>query len=250
MVLLHPSPLSSTFMEPLLELFSSSARAIAWDAPGYGQSDKLSTQEEGLTPYVEALNQFIDTLGLEKPVIYGSATGAQIAIEYGKSYPGNISGLLLENAAWFYQEERDEILERYFPDIHPQRDGSHLQQTWQMVSQLYNYFPWFDTSDAALVNPNAVPVELIHQTAVDYLIAGPDYARAYRAAFMNEDPKQLQPLVVPTHIVRWDGSLLKKYVSRLEQAELPDNIQIHPVEASLEARFDKLQQLQQVLSLG
>ena len=111
-VLLHPSPFSSQFMTPLIQLFATHSLAIAWDTPGYGQSDALPTAAPGLDPYVEALHNFIDALGLSKPVIYGSATGAQIAIEYARKYPKHVRGLLLENVAWFFDEERSKRSKR------------------------------------------------------------------------------------------------------------------------------------------
>ncbi|WP_157117927.1 alpha/beta fold hydrolase [Oceanicoccus sagamiensis] len=46
-ILLHPSPLSSAFMEPLLQLLAPSTRAIAWDTPGYGLSDSLPAYQGG-----------------------------------------------------------------------------------------------------------------------------------------------------------------------------------------------------------
>ena len=87
-ILLHPSPLSSAFMTPLITAWSANCHCLAWDTPGYGQSDPLPGEDLSLSPYVESLAGFIRTLELEPPVIYGSATGAQIAIEFGKTYPG------------------------------------------------------------------------------------------------------------------------------------------------------------------
>ena len=239
-VLLHPSPLSSGFMEPLITLFAKRARAIAWDTPGYGQSDPLPGSGEGLRPYVEALHAFISALGVEKPVIYGSATGAQIAIEYAKVYPDEVRALVLENVALFSDAERARFMDAYFPDLKPQTDGRHLSKVWEMVSQLYHYFPWYDTSKEALVNEADVPVEILQRTALDYLIAGPDYTKAYQAAFLNERLERLQPLTVPAQIVRWQGSLLKKYSDRLDEVELPSNIKMHFAGAGVEARFEVL----------
>ncbi|TQV81389.1 alpha/beta hydrolase [Exilibacterium tricleocarpae] len=227
-------------MEPLLSLFAQRGRAIAWDTPGYGQSDPLPAPGVGLAPYVEALHRFIGILKLDRPVIYGSATGAQIAIEYGKAYPRHTRGLLLENVAWFYDDEREAMMEPYFPDLTPRADGSHFAETWHMVNQLYRYFPWYDTSPETLVNSAAVPVDVLHKTALDYLRAGPDYDLAYRAAFINERPEQLQPLRVPTRILRWRDSLLKKYSDRLDAAELPVSIEMRFADSGLEARFDGL----------
>ena len=236
-LLLHPSPLSSAFMQPLLALFAGQGRAIAWDTPGYGQSDPLPQAGPGLTAYVRALYDVTVALGLDTPLIYGSATGAQIAIEFGKAYPHATRGLLLENAAWFFDSERDAMLASYFPDISPRADGSHLLRVWQMVNQLYQYFPWYDTSAAARVRDTPAPLDIVHKTALDYLLAGPDYHRAYRAAFFNERPEQLQGLRVPTRIMRWPDSLLKKYSDRLDTAELPGNIRMHHAGAGPEVRF-------------
>lgn len=241
-LLLHPSPLSSAFMQPLIELFSKQGRAIAWDTPGYGQSDSLPTSLQGLAPYVDALSEFISELGLNKPVIYGSATGAQIAIEFAKAYPEQTRGLLLENAAWFYEDELTQMLDRYFPDIGPKEDGSHLSLVWKMVNQLYHYFPWYDTSESALVNEVKPPLELRHKTMLDYLIAGKDYDLAYRAAFLNERADQLQQVQIPTRVMRWPSSLVRKYVDRLDSVDFPDNIVMKHIDAGLESRFAGLEQ--------
>jgi pimeloyl-ACP methyl ester carboxylesterase len=240
-VMLHPSPLSSNFMQPLMSLFSKQSRTIAMDTPGYGQSDPLPVQGEGLANYVAAVHDFIVALGLEKPVIYGSATGAQIAIDYGKAYPDETRGLLLDNASWLYDSEREEIMKSYFPDISPQADGSHFQLVWKMVTQLYNYFPWYDTSEAGKVNDLKMPVAMLHQTALEYFNAGSDYDLAYRAAFWNEDDEKLKGLKIPTRIIRWQDSLIKEYADRLDNAELPDNIEMRFCDSGVEVRYAGLE---------
>lgn len=247
-ILLHPSPLSSSFMQPIMNVLSENHRVIAWDTPGYGQSDPLPENDGSLSPYVEALKLFIDELGLKDAVIYGSATGAQIAIEYAKAYPETINGIVLENAAWFFDSEREEILQHYFPEIEPQEDGSHLPFVWKIVNQLYHYFPWFDTSDSARVSCAEIPVSLKHQTLMEYFTAGKDYHLAYRAAFMNERPEQLRGVTIPTHIMRWESSILKKYVDRLDAADLPSNIEMKHADAGIENRFAVLKQSVKTLS--
>ncbi len=240
-LLLHPSPLSSKFMEPLIELFSNHARTIGWDTPGYGQSDQLPDKDSTLKPYVSALHEFIGALELDRPLIYGSATGAQIAIEYGRAFPEYTRGLLLENTAWFFDEERDQIMSSYFPSLEPKEDGSHFQMAWHMATQLYRHFPWYDQSSDTLINEQGAPLEVVHQTAMHYLISGRNYDEAYRAAFMNERPEPLQELSVPTRLVLWSGSLLAKYSNRLKDAELPDNVVIEPAFGDTKDRFDTLE---------
>jgi len=249
-ILLHPSPLSSEFLLPMMSLFSAQAEVIAWDAPGYGQSDSLAVDTEGLQPYVETLNKFIINLGLDRVIIYGSATGAQIAIEYGKAYPEKVKGLILDNAAWFYDEEREAMMADYFPSLEPKSDGSHITLAWKISENLYRYFPWYDETEAAKINDQPTPLALIAQTAACYLAAWDDYSRAYRAAFANENPKQLQALKVPSKLIRWEGSMLKKYTDRLDNAELPNTIKMCYAEASPQARSSVLENtLQELLAL-
>ncbi|WP_166424524.1 alpha/beta hydrolase [Paraglaciecola sp. 20A4] len=255
-ILLHASPMSSAIMLPIMNALSDSFRVIALDTPGYGQSDPLpqndvviaQTPSTSLQPYVQALNEFINALELEQPIIYGSATGAQIAIEYAKAHPNTIKGMVLENAAWFKEDERNAILKQYFPDIKAQKDGSHLALVWKMSSQLFHYFPWFDTSEEARVGNADIPAQVIQDTLMGYLTAGENYHLAYRAAFMNERPEQLSSVTVPTHIIRWPTSLLKQYVDRLDEADLPSNIQMRPAQASIEGRFAALKASVQSLS--
>tara|TARA_R110002167_G_scaffold349844_1_gene561821 strand:- start:34951 stop:35835 length:885 start_codon:yes stop_codon:yes gene_type:complete len=244
-ILLHASPMSSAMMVPMMNVLADSFRVIAVDTPGYGQSDPLPLNhvnladkaDSSLVPYVEALDAFINALELEQPLIYGSATGAQIAIEYAKAYPKDINGIVLENAAWFKDEERSAIVEHYFPDIKAQKDGSHLDLVWQMASQLFHYFPWFDTSEQARISQAEIPPEAIQDTLMAYFTAGDNYHLAYRAAFMNERPEQLRSVTVPTHIIRWPSSVLKQYVDRLDDAKLPANIQMRTAQAGIEGRF-------------
>lgn len=238
-VLLHPSPLSSAALAPTLELLSPIAHCVAWDTPGYGNSDPLpqSWDAQDLTPYVSALAAFIDALGLKNPLLYGSATGAQIAIEFSKRHPERCGGLLLENAALFGEEERAAIVEDYFPDIHPRDDGSHLTALWRMARNSMRYFPWYEQSPQADRRGGFPDASIVTTVVRDYLLAGPDYARAYRAAFANESLEQLSGVRVPTRIVLWDDGILGDYSERLSAAELPQNITIQRTSSGMPARM-------------
>ncbi|EED31068.1 hypothetical protein NOR53_2607 [gamma proteobacterium NOR5-3] len=220
------------------------ARCIAWDTPGYGYSDSLpkAWSKQDLSPYVDALRSFIICLDLDRPLIYGSATGAQIAIEFAKQHPTLCSGLLLENLALFSAQESEAMMENYFPDIHARDDGSHLQQIWDMARQSTRYFPWNDESPAAerrSAYPNA---DIIADIFRDYLIAGPDYDRAYRAAFANERPEQLAGLTLPTQVILWTDGLLGEYAQRLREVDLPDAIVLRNAGSGMSARFEALQE--------
>ena len=250
LVLLHPSPLSSQFLAPQIQILSKHLRCIAWDTPGYGNSDPLPERWAGdrtLQPYVESLAAFIDVLELEQPLIYGSATGAQIAIEFARSRPAACAGLLLENVALFEDEEAENLLRSYFPDIAAAEDGSHLQLIWNMAARSTRFFPWYADGPGAERRDAYPPAPIINSVVRDYLLAGSDYDRAYRAAFANERPERLQDLTVPTRILLWEEGLLGEYGERVADIALPPVVSIHRAGTGMETRFHALEAAAQEL---
>lgn len=246
-LMLHPSPLSSAFLVPLIQYLSDDFDVIAMDTPGYGQSDALESTDDTLAPYVAVIGQVLEALELENALLYGNATGAQLAIESAKRFPARIAGVVLENAAAFSDVERQAMLEPYFPDLTPQQDGAHLALAWQMARQTFQFFPWYDTSEEARVTEGEPPETLVQATALACLQAGPDYARAYRAAFANERPEQLAAVTVPVRVMLWQDSILLDYGRRLQQARMPGNIEFIDVASGIEARYAALREaLQQI----
>jgi len=237
LILLHPSPLSSEFMVPLVDLVADKVTAIAPDTPGYGQSDPLPAAASDLVPYVHWLAGLVRKLGHSSVGLYGSATGAQIAIQFARVHPEMTRYLVLDNAVHFHADERQDILANYFPDLSPQADGSHLQRAWEMSSGLFWYFPWYDQREQSRVSQAAPPLHAVHATALAYLVAGVDYDMAYRAAFRNEDAANMQQISVPTRVIRWAGGMLKKYADRLDDFDWPENIRMVHCGKPVEKRF-------------
>ncbi|MYH45024.1 MAG: alpha/beta hydrolase [Gammaproteobacteria bacterium] len=225
LILLHASPLSSAWMEPTMAALPEGIYAVAPDTPGYGASDPLTEPGEDLSGYAAWLRQFIAALGFERVGVYGSSTGAQIAIEFARAWPEAARFLVLDNAAHFTDAEREYILARYFPDLSPREDGAHLRKAWEMVNATWQWFPWFEQDEEhRFAQADAVPLETRQAMLVDQLRAGPDYARAYRGAFLNEDANRLFGVSAPTRIIRWRGGMLRKYADRLDDMGLPANI--------------------------
>ena len=227
LVMLHPSPLSSAFLQPMIEVMPEGVAAIAPDTPGYGASDPLAEPGEDLSGYVAWLKDFIAASGHERVGIYGSATGAQIAIEFARAWPDAALFLVLDNAAHFTAAERQAMLARYFPDLHPRKDGAHLRTAWEMVTALWQWFPWYEQDEAHRVGAaDAVPAEALQAFVLDHLRAGPDYARAYRAALKNEDANRLLGVSIPVRVIRWQGSILRRYADRYDEFDWPDHIRM------------------------
>ena len=186
LLMLHASPMSSAALLPFIRLAAEFTTVIAPDTPGYGWSDPLREPTGDLTGYVAALHAFIERLGLESFGLYGTATGAQIAIEFSKTYGARVDYLILDNAAHFTNEERESIVSGYFPDLTPDVTGSHLTRIWSVARDQCMFFPWHQTIPETRLPAGGVNVDVVHQMAMEFLQAGEDYDRAYRAAFANE----------------------------------------------------------------
>jgi len=243
-IALHASPLSSEFLVPTINALAEYADIIAPDTPGYGQSDPLSQNmldsAEDLTPYVDWLAEFIDNLGFEKVALYGVATGAQIAISFAARYPELLDYVIMDSAAHFTEHERREIPKRYFPATLPQSDGSHLATVWKMSSGLFNWFPWYAEDEEHRIGTDPDP-RMVHAVAQAYIMSGADYAQAYSRAMSLEDANVILKVnKAQVRIIRWQGSIVKKYTDRFDQFEWPENIQMRHCGQSMNQRFSAI----------
>lgn len=79
---------------------SKKYRCIAIDLPGYGKSSK--DPHSGLMSfYADVINEFADSLHIEKFSIAGHSMGGQIAVVYSLSWPERINNLILFAPAGF-----------------------------------------------------------------------------------------------------------------------------------------------------
>lgn len=254
LILLHPSPLSSKWLEPVIETVRGSVDAIAPDTPGYGASDPLPEPDsgaaaagrrgasgQGLAGYVDWLHDFIRALGCRRVGLYGSATGAQVAVEFARTHPHATRFLVLDNLAHFTDAERERMLARYFPDLVPRADGSHLRAAWSMVNGFGQWFPWYERNEEHRIGrPDSLPADVSRRMLVDHLRAGSGYARAYRAALQSEDASRVQAVKAPVRIIRWQGSVLRRYADRLDGFDWPAHIRMVACGPTPDARLEAI----------
>lgn len=227
-ILLHPSPQSSAFSIPMLERLAKNFTAIAVDTPGYGLSDPLpgGYQGPGLDDYIDPLVRLLDALGLEKAAVYGNATGAEIAHIFAAKHPERVALCMLDTAGDVSDEHVDELVDGYFPDVTPRRDGGHLLTHWDMVRSLNLFAPWQFTSKAARLPIDMPAPEKIQEKLLDYLRAGKNYADAYRPAFYTAKHSLISKVTVPATLTRWAAKPDLTEVDDLIAAGLRDNFTV------------------------
>lgn len=85
-----------------LEHFGASFRAVAWDAPGYGDSGDFagsggSRRAVTISAFSEALLRLIDYFGAERAHLVGHSMGGVIAQDFYSRHPARVRSLTLAN---------------------------------------------------------------------------------------------------------------------------------------------------------
>jgi pimeloyl-ACP methyl ester carboxylesterase len=236
LMILHPSPLSSFFMEPLGSYLEDLFSIVAPDLPGYGNSDPLSSDPISLKDYFPFILDLMETLKWDKMYLYGTATGCQLAIAFALAYPEKVLALVGENACHFEETEQTDLLEQYFPDLKPKEDGSHLARVWEFSYKSCIGFPWYSVSEDQKL-PAGFPLQRLNQMAIDMLSAGEHYDLAYRLAFRHERAHFVQALKIPARFLMWKESVLWPYMLRLAAFEMPENVRFITVNGDFKFRF-------------
>ena len=118
-VMLHPSPSCSGSLTGTIDVFAKAFTAIALDTPGYGLSDLLPMEQPEIPDFAEALAETLDALGIERCGVFGSHTGASIAIEFIRRYPERASITVFDGYPGYTDDYRADMLESYLPPYVP-----------------------------------------------------------------------------------------------------------------------------------
>jgi pimeloyl-ACP methyl ester carboxylesterase len=88
---------------------AKSARVIAWNAPGYGDSTALPMESPQASDYAARLEQLLSALGIADCVLIGHSLGAITACAYIAAYKRRVSRLVLLDPAQGYGSEELKI---------------------------------------------------------------------------------------------------------------------------------------------
>lgn len=174
LIMLHQSPLSSRNYEAVLPLLAGHCRPVALDTPGYGGSSAVP-EDWTVADYAQVVWDVADQLGAERVFVFGRATGAVFALEAALAQPQRVQGLVLHGMPVYTDAERTDRMQNFAPPFPAAADGAHLTGIWQRI---HNEYPW--------IGP-----ELATHFTHDFLSAGPDFARSYRAIWRYDLPQRV-----------------------------------------------------------
>lgn len=112
LVLLHGISSGAASWAPLAAHLAG-YRLLAWDAPGYGDSQPLAAAEPTAADYAARLEAWLDALGVERCVLVGHSLGALMAAAFAARRPERLAGVILADPALGYRDadaaKRDEV---------------------------------------------------------------------------------------------------------------------------------------------
>lgn len=222
-VLFHSSPQSAGFVMPGLLPLAPDWTLIGFDTPGYGGSDPLAMAAPRAADYADAAAEAMTALGIQRAPVYGTHTGAHIAMELALRHPDRVAGLVLDGVSFNTPEEAQERLDKYAPEFAPTTDGAHLAWAWQHTRDQIVFYPWFRAEKARRLNAGMAPPDYIHDIVLAKMDAA-DYWLGYRAAFSHDSRAVMYQLKVKATVVVREGDVLAPEAKRL--TDLPDGVRV------------------------
>jgi pimeloyl-ACP methyl ester carboxylesterase len=211
-----------------MEELAADFTVFAPDTPGFGLSDPLAAPdaEPDIDMFVDALERFFDTVGLAQPAIYGTHTGAILAIRFAVRYPVRVSALVANGILLMTEAERADQLAQYFVPFVPRWDGSHLAWLWSRLRDQIRFYPWYHRCTEARIDW-PMTLDEIAGGVQDMLAAGDNYRAGYRAVLDYEIERDLVRLDVPTRIIMVATDALSIYADRFPK--LPPKAELKSV---------------------
>jgi pimeloyl-ACP methyl ester carboxylesterase len=101
-VLLHGIGSNAHSFESLIRELPCRFDAIAWNAPGYGNSHRLPTLTPAPRDYADSLKIVLESLNISRVLLVGHSLGALFAACFAATYPQYVGGLALLSPALGY----------------------------------------------------------------------------------------------------------------------------------------------------
>ena len=214
----HQNPKSAEEYRPLLEVVGRDRLVVAFDTPGYGESDRPDAPldmveiSNAMAVALEELNLGPDKNG---PLdVFGFHTGVFIASELAVQRPDMVRRVVLSGIAYYPQDYRDERLASLPKDKPLPEDGTFVLARWHLIVNNRS-------EGVSLERASKIFLEDIHSLDKSWY--------AYNAVWSyepeNQFPKLTQPvLVLQPHELLTEATLKaqKEILTGSDLIELPE----------------------------
>lgn len=195
-VFFHQNPRSAEEYRPLLEVIGRSRLAIAFDTPGYGESDgpdsplDMAAIAAAMTAALRGLE--FGPSGRGQVDAFGFHTGTLIATELAILAPDLVRRVVLSGIPYFSEESRLERLAKVPRDLRLTEDGARVLGRWAPLVQR---------------RAEGVSLERAARMFVEDIHSLDKYWYGYEAVWSYDLPKRLPKIAQPILILQPHESL-------------------------------------------
>ena len=178
---------------------------VAFDTPCNGHSCAPRASAPAMAEFADMLSRASCDLRIGRLALYGTHTGAHVAIEWALAEPDRVAGLVLDGVALLDDATRADFLARYAPRRAPDATGSQFHWAWHFIRDQMIFFPHFEKDAAHLRAGGDLDPRLLHDLTLEVLNNLEVYHLPYEAVFRHEVRSALARLDLPV-LVLCDGS--------------------------------------------
>jgi len=197
LLMLHASPGSSKQLEAKIAALARNHRVIAPDTPGNGDSTPLPLEAPAIADYAAAVAELLDAIGLERCDVYGSHTGANIALKLAVLAPERVGKVVLDGIGLYSDAERAKYLANYAPPIRPDLIGSQFLKAFMFCRDQYIFWPWFEPAASNRREGGLPSPETLHDWVIEVCKSITTYHLGYGASFAERSEDDLAKATQP-----------------------------------------------------
>ncbi|MBM3504764.1 MAG: hypothetical protein FJX65_12920 [Alphaproteobacteria bacterium] len=209
LVLLHASPFSGRSLNALTEPMGQSRWAIAPDHLGQGDSCAPTLAEPPVEYFSDKMIAFFDALGIAAADLYGTHTGAHVAIDIAIRHPKRVRRLILDGVGLPNETLKNEYVAHLRERPPFDYTGAQMMWAFQTAQDLYLFFPYYDRDTVHRRKRDMGSPSDLHRRALELLRNLRTYHQAYIAAFEANPGGRKYPLIpqpVLYTVAAMDGS--------------------------------------------
>ena len=255
-VLIHGNPGSAQDWTRLFGPLAAHLKAIAFDRPGHGQSQRPKHGDATVEVQARLLHDALKQLRVERPIVVGHSWGGALALVYAINYPKEVAGVVLVAPAVYESPDGVSLLTR-FPVVPVLGDAVNTVLTPIFAASVVR------SELKKAFSPDPVPQNYLRSVLSEW--TRPKEVKAYSAdeLSLNDSLRKFSPryfeIRVPVSILAGDSDLIvseKENAGRLHQAlprshliVLPKTGHEIPFTRSL-AVVDEIERVQRLSRLG
>ncbi len=217
-----------------MEALGDKLSLYAFDTPCNGQSCAPAMGAPAMVDFADMLARGSDALAVERPALYGTHTGAHIAVEWALARPQKVRALIIDGLALLDAQTRADFLQNYAPKQAPSETGAQFYWAWNFIRDQMLFFPHYKKNYNNLRVGGTLDPEILHTLVTDVLTQLTVYHLPYEAVFQHDIRAALGKLSVPVLVLGDSDSALDPATQEI--ASLVPGARVAPDCASPQAK--------------